>query len=84
MRRNRITTTLAHIGILAVALPLTTRAEPLPEAIPGKAGPMLANGGFDIGDGVGRPIAWDVEGNAGGVTSSIARPIAQRGRRRWN
>ena len=28
---------------------------------------LLANGGFDIGDGAGHPIAWDVEGSVADV-----------------
>ncbi len=42
----------------------TATAQPLPQPIVGKAGDLLANGGFDVGDRAGHPIGWTVSGAA--------------------
>lgn len=43
-------------------------AQGLPEAIVGRPATLLPNGGFDIGDRAGHPIAWTVEGDESRVT----------------
>ena len=55
--------TAAHCAVASVAV-----AQGLPEAIVGKPPTLLPNGGFDIGDRAGHPIAWTVEGDESRVS----------------
>ncbi|HZZ42476.1 MAG TPA: hypothetical protein VFE58_06035 [Tepidisphaeraceae bacterium] len=59
---------IAKIGLLSCMLACAAVwGQGLPEAIVGKRAAMLPNGGFDIGDRAGHPIAWTVQGDEGAV-----------------
>ena len=55
------------VATFALAGGVPVAAQPLPEPVVGKPGELVANGGFDVGDRTGKPIAWGVEGNEAGA-----------------
>ena len=66
---SRLQNCRAIVLMTLVAGPLaaTTSFAQLPEPMVGRSSALLPNGGFDVGDGAGHPIDWDVEGTAVGI-----------------
>lgn len=67
-RSTRLLAIAAAAGAaIVVSSSLVVSAQPLPQPVVGKPGALVQNGGFDVGDRVGHPIGWGVEGNADGA-----------------
>lgn len=66
--RVRIRSWPRLFGVIAIAAVLglaTAQAQTLPQRVVGAPAPLLANPGFDAGDGSGQPIGWPVSGPQG-------------------
>lgn len=69
--RNHALRLVKGLGMIAliVVIGLTTaQAQSLPQRVVGTPAPLLANSGFDVGNGSAMPIGWAVSGPAGSAT----------------
>lgn len=65
VRTRRLPRTAAVIVIAAALGLATAQAQTLPQRVVGTPAPLLANPGFDVGNGAGQPIGWAVTGPQG-------------------